>query len=183
NGQGAIRFSDIHLIRMEDRGKVGAHGYVPYSPDKEFQEHHGRKLNAGACSHIAYLMLTNWSGCPKFSARSLAITAWRSSIFFPCTRTWSSMIEPWTFNFISLIRLLIFLAVSLSIPSLIRTSFRIIFPEAYSSFPKSRHSGSSCCFSMREISTSWIAFRRISFSVTMVMRLDFLSSSMVVSDP
>ena len=62
--------------------------------------------------------LSNCSGIPKSSALQAAITAWRSSRFFPVTRSWS----PWVCELTplrprSLMNLLIFLAWSDEIPA------------------------------------------------------------------
>ena len=71
--------------------------------------------------------LPNWSGIPRSSSFSLAITAWRSSRFFPETRTCSPWVDEVTpFRFMSFTILLIRLAWSALIPACNATCWRTV---------------------------------------------------------
>ncbi|MBI2467956.1 MAG: SCO family protein [Candidatus Rokubacteria bacterium] len=101
-----------------------------------------RQLANGEVDHPARLYLVDREGrivncisMPRSCSRSIRITACRSSLFLPKTRTWSSWICDWTRSFVSLMSRTISFAFSCGIPCWMAIRWRTVPPAAGSTLP------------------------------------------------
>src|SRR5262249_3246345 len=98
-----------------------------------------RAINRERSLHPAgQVKLTNWRGYSGPWALMWAMTACNSSIFFPVTRSLSSMICAWTLSLSCLMSLIILRASSVSTPVCRVSTSRTVSCEASSTFPRRR---------------------------------------------
>src|SRR3989338_1169077 len=121
---------------------------------------------------------------PKSRRRRAAITACRSSIFMPWTRTWSDWMDAWTFNFISLTAFAISLAWSVVRPwRIVMTCFTLPPTMPVSTAPYSSDFSETARLAARIWSMSMSVFRRNSFSVLIMIVLADFSRSTELMEP